>query len=121
MREFIDPSRPVDYWSDLPGTDSLKDILEKENIPAEYSFYGGQHLCNHILYSSLYFSDKYCLPHKSGFIHIPLLPEQATKKHRASPFMPLAMSRRALSLAINYVVVADARDKTVRTATESGV
>jgi len=105
MKEVIDPSRPVAYWSNLPGNDSLKDVLEKEHIPAEYSFYGGQHLCNHILYSSLYFSDKYSLPHKSGFIHIPLLPEQVTKQHRNSPYMPLEMSRKALALAINHVVV----------------
>jgi len=111
MREVIDASRPVAYWANLPGNASLKDVLEKEDIPAEYSFYGGQHLCNHVLYSSLYFSETYGLPHKSGFIHIPLLPEQVTKQHRNSPYMPIVMSRKALTLAINHIVEAHGHKK----------
>ena len=120
MREVIDPSRPVAYWANLPGNDSLKEILEEQNIPAEYSFYGGQHLCNHILYSSLYFSEKYRLPHKSGFIHIPLLPEQVTKQHRNSPYMPLEMSRKALALSINHVVKARGHNEALQPTAESG-
>ena len=119
MREVIDPSRPVAYWANLPGNASLKYVLEEGNIPAEYSFYGGQHLCNHVLYSSLYFSEKYCLPHKSGFIHIPLLPEQVTKQHRNSPYMPIEMSRKALTLAINHIVEAH-RHKALQPIIESG-
>lgn len=104
----------------MPGNDSLKDILEKENIPAEYSFYGGQHLCNHVLYSSLYFSEKYGLLHKSGFMHIPLLPEQVTKQHRNSPYMPIEMSRKALALAINHIVEAHGHNKALQPTAESG-
>ena len=120
MREIIDPSRPVAYWANLPGYDTLKDILEEENIPAEYSFYGGQHLCNHVLYSSLYFSEKYGLPHKSGFIHIPLLPEQVTKQHRNSPYMPIEMSRKALALAINHIIEAHGYNKALQPTAEGG-
>ena len=29
MREIIDPERPVAYWSDLPGTENLKNAIEK--------------------------------------------------------------------------------------------
>ena len=79
-------------------------MLEDQGIPAGYSFYCGQHLCNHILYSSLYFSEQNGHSHKSGFIHIPLLPEQVMKEHRDSPYMPLEMSRKALSLIIDHVV-----------------
>jgi len=120
MREVIDPVRPVAYWSNLPGNESLKDILEERNIPADYSYYGGQHLCNHILYSSLYLSEKYGLPHKSGFIHIPLLPEQVTKKHRNSPYMPIDMSRKALALAINHAVDAHRHNKALQPTAKSG-
>jgi len=103
MREVIDPKKPVAYWSNLPGTEGLKPVLEDQGIPACYSFYCGQHLCNHILYSSLHFSEQNGHSHKSGFIHIPLLPEQVTKEHRDSPYMPLEMSRKALSLIIEHV------------------
>lgn len=103
MREIIDPAGPVAYWSSLPGTDGLKPVLGDQGIPACYSFYCGQHLCNHILYSSLHFSEMNGHTHKSGFVHIPLLPDQVTKEHRDSPYMPLEMSRKALSLIINHV------------------
>ena len=70
MREIIDPERPVAYWSDLPGTESLRDAIQNHAIPAGYSFYGGQHLCNHILFSSLYFAEKETLPHTHIYIYI---------------------------------------------------
>ena len=110
MRQVIDPKRPVGYWSNLPGTDGLRSALEDQGIPACYSFYCGQHLCNHILYSSLYFSERNGHSHKSGFIHIPLLPEQVTNQHRDSPYMPLEMSRRALSLIIDHVAKVHGHD-----------
>jgi len=110
MREIIDPERPVGYWSNLPGTEGLQMALEARHIPAGYSFYAGQHLCNHILYSSLYLAEKNALGHKSGFIHIPVLPEQVTKKHRDAPCMPVNMTRNALSIIINHVVAAHCLD-----------
>ena len=110
LREIISADRPAAYWSNLPGTDTLTTALENEGIPASYSFYGGQHLCNHILFSSLYFAEKYNLPHKSGFIHVPVLPEQVIKKHRDSPYLPIAMSRKALSLIISHVVASHGYD-----------
>ncbi|MCB1876093.1 MAG: hypothetical protein KDH88_08970 [Chromatiales bacterium] len=103
MREVIDPGRPAAYWSDLPASDELRELLEESEIPAGYSFYGGQHLCNHILYSSLHFSQVQGFGHRAGFVHIPLLPRQILKEHRESPFMPLSMSREALSLVIRHV------------------
>lgn len=103
MREVIDPLRPVAYWSDLPGINDLPRVLEDRNIPAAHSYYAGQHLCNHILYSSLDIAEKNKRHHKSGFIHVPILPEQAQKEYRDAPFMPLEMSRMALTIAINHV------------------
>lgn len=103
MREAIDPRRPVAYWSNLPGTDDLASILDMNCIPAGYSFYGGQHLCNHVLYSSLYFAERDNLPHRSGFVHIPVLPEQVMKQHPNSPYMPIEMSRKALAFIIRHV------------------
>ena len=103
MRERIDPDSPVAYWSSLPGTDSLRFVLEDQGIPAGYSFYCGQHLCNHLLYSSLHFSAQNGHTHNAGFIHIPLLPQQVVREHRDSPCMPLEMSRKALTLIIGRV------------------
>lgn len=102
-QEIIDPERPVAYWSDLPGTDDMREVLENNGIPACYSYYCGQHTCNHILYSSLFFSTQNVSGHKAGFIHIPLLPEQVTGGFRESPYMPLEMTREALSIIIAHV------------------
>ncbi len=102
MREVIDPERSVAYWSNLPSTEKICGALEAHDIPAAYSFYGGQNLCNHILCSSLYFSEKHDFSHKSGFIHVPLLPKQVVQKYRESPFMPLEMSKKAISVIINH-------------------
>lgn len=120
MREIIDPERPAAYWSNLPGTEGLQVSLEEHDIPACFSFYAGQHLCNHILYSSLYFSEKNKLDHKSGFIHVPLLPKQVKKEHRESPFMSLEMSRKALSLIINHVAEANRHNKSFKPTPKSG-
>jgi pyroglutamyl-peptidase len=103
MSEEIDHKRPVAYWSNLPGINDLKEKIEGHNIPATYSYYAGQLLCNHILFSSLYFAEHHNLTHKSGFIHIPLLPKQITHKHRDRPSMPIEVTRHSLSVIINHV------------------
>jgi pyroglutamyl-peptidase len=106
LNEIIDPDLPAAYWSTLPGADALRDVLEREHIPADYSFYCGQHQCNHILFSSLHFAEMNANSHQAGFIHIPLLPEQVTQDNRDAPYMPLEMSRKALALVIRHVAEA---------------
>ncbi len=97
---------PVGYWSTIPGLESMKTSLEKQGIPAAFSFYAGEHLCNHILYSSLQIAAKGNASHKSGFIHIPVLPEQVIQQHPASACLPLAESRRAPGIVVNHVIEA---------------
>jgi pyrrolidone-carboxylate peptidase len=43
-------------------------------------------------------------------VHIPVLPEQARRKYRDSPFMPIEMARKALSITINHAFEANRRD-----------
>ncbi len=102
MEEVIDAERPVAYWSNLPDIDELKERLETAEIPAQYSYDGGQLLCNHILYSSLYFAETMNLPHKSAFIHIPILPKQVISTHPKSASMSLELTRKALALIIKH-------------------
>jgi pyroglutamyl-peptidase len=103
MREIIDPSRPVGYFADVPGLATMQAALEQAGIPAAYSFYAGQHLCNHILYSSLYFAEREKSGHKSGFIHIPVLPVQTIGQYSDAPGMPLDILRKALAVIISHV------------------
>ena len=111
MREVIDSERPVAYWSNLPGTENLKDALEEAEIPAAYSYNAGQHLCNHILFSSLYMAEAFNFGFKSGFVHVPLLPKQVVKSHRESPFMSLEMLRKAMVIIIKQVYAAYGHNK----------
>ncbi|WP_319380997.1 hypothetical protein [Thiomicrorhabdus sp.] len=103
MEQQIDPKRSPAYWSNLPGIDELQSVLQEQEIPAKYSYECGQLLCNHLLYSSLYFAESMNLPHKSAFIHIPVLPKQIIHTHPNSACMPLDMTRKALAIIIEQV------------------
>ena len=95
---------PAAYWTTLNNLDSLVSVLESNNIPAAISNYGGTHLCNQILYLALHFASTRSLNMPAGFIHIPVLPEQVIKERPLFPFMPLEMTRQALSLIIKEVI-----------------
>ena len=94
------------YFSTLPKLENLVAILEENNIPAAISNYAGNHLCNQILYQALHFSQVHNSAIESGFVHIPILPEQVIrgssylKDASELPFMSLEMSRKALSLIL---------------------
>ncbi|ESA37297.1 pyrrolidone-carboxylate peptidase [Leptolyngbya sp. Heron Island J] len=92
---------PIAYWHSLLEKDGLIPMLESHNIPARVSNDCGTHLCNQAFYHCLHWRERY-KPHvKVGFVHIPALPEQVIKHWPESPFMPLEMTRQALSLIIS--------------------
>ena len=103
MDLIIDPDRPTGYWSNVPGLDTMLEELEASRIPGAYSFNAGQHLCNHVLFSSLHIESQGIGSHKSVFIHIPVLPVQVITQYPHSPSMSLQDSRRALSVILNHV------------------
>lgn len=113
MEEVINPDSPVAYWSNLPGTEKIKESLNNHNIPAAYSYYAGQSLCNLILYSCLHHCEIKGLDIKAGFIHLPLLPEQLVNKYEDYPCMTLDMTRKALSIIINQVYKEECADQGV--------
>ena len=93
---------PLAYASDLPGMDKLPDLMSRQEIPFAFSYHAGTYLCNHILYSTLHHASINALNLKAGFVHIPLDEQQATtstkiQPHANVPFMPLSMTRRALT------------------------
>jgi pyroglutamyl-peptidase len=99
--EPIVPNAPVAYWNSLVEQESLVTLLERHNIPAKVSNDCGTHLCNQIFYHFLHLREIHNLDMKVGFVHIPALPEQVIKYWAESPFMPIEMTRKALSLIIN--------------------
>ncbi len=97
--EPVVPDGPAAYFSTLP----IKAIvagLKAAGYPASVSQTAGTFVCNHVFYG---------LQHRlrgqdvrSGFMHIPYLPEQAAR-HPGAPSLPLptlvAAARQALELA----------------------
>ena len=98
--KLIVDDTPVAYWSSWPEQDSLVSLLESHNIPARVSNDCGTHLCNQVFYHCLHWREIYKPSLQVGFVHIPILPEQVIASWHNSPFMPMEMTRRALSLII---------------------
>ena len=72
---IINPDGPVAYWSTLPLR-NIESNLKEAGIPVRISNSAGTYICNYVMYSALDFIKKRGLKIKSGFIHIPFLPEQ---------------------------------------------
>lgn len=68
---------PDAYFSNLPIYGMVQS-LHKANIPASISNSAGTFVCNHVLYGTRYLLEHLGLDYvtKSGFIHIPYLPQQ---------------------------------------------
>lgn len=87
----IDQGGPVAYRCSLQ-VDEVVDALRAEGIPAAASRDAGGFLCNHVFYVLMAaLAERTGV--RGGFVHVPLLPEQALE--RATPTTPLATLVRA--------------------------
>ena len=102
--EPVVTSAAAAYWHSLTALDSLISLLESHNIPAKISNDCGTHLCNQTFYHFLHWSETQKLDMKVGFVHIPALPEQVIKHWPEAPFMPIGMTRQALSLILHHQI-----------------
>lgn len=96
----VDPAGPVAYWSSLPEQETAVDALNQAGIPAGFSNHAGNHLCNQLLYQSLHYAATAGVELGCGFLHIPALPAQAQVAETALPFMPIGMTREALTIVL---------------------
>lgn len=76
------------YFSTLP-VKAMVEAIKKEGLPAALSNSAGTYVCNHLLYSVLYYIQINALPIKAGFVHVPYIPEQTVEK-KDKPSLPLA-------------------------------
>jgi pyroglutamyl-peptidase len=88
----IDPNGPVAYRSTLP-VEELVEALRAAGIPAAESRDAGGFLCNHVFYVLMRALEEEHPDAAGGFVHVPLLPEQALAKQ--APSMPLETLVRA--------------------------
>ena len=89
------------YFSNLP-IKAMVEAMKKEGIPAAVSNSAGTYVCNHLMYSVLYYIKKKALPIKAGFIHVPYIPEQIVNK-KDKPSMSLEEIVRGLEAAIRVI------------------
>ena len=93
----IDPDGPAAYASSLP-VDAIVAALRKEGIPTAPSRDAGGFLCNHVFYVLMRTLEREASEARGGFVHVPLLPEQALDKDSAS--MPLETLVRAARIIV---------------------
>ena len=103
--EPIFPDGENSYFVKLPVKAMVQNV-QKNNIPASVSYTAGTFVCNHVLYGVLYLIEKKYKGKKSGFIHIPFLPEQVVDK-RNTPSMELSTIVKGLTAAIDAIVKND--------------
>jgi pyroglutamyl-peptidase len=93
----IDPDGPAAYSSTLP-VERIVEALRAEGIPASASRDAGGFLCNHVFYVLMRVLEQERPQARGGFVHVPLLPEQALEKDAAS--MPLETLVRAARVIV---------------------
>ena len=100
--EPVFPDGENSYFVKLPVKAMVQNV-QKNNIPASVSYTAGTFVCNHVLYGVLYLIEKKYKGKKSGFIHIPFLPQQVIDK-RNMPSMELNTIVKGLTAAIEAIV-----------------
>ncbi|MCE4555861.1 pyroglutamyl-peptidase I [Roseateles cellulosilyticus] len=102
----VRPGAPDGYFTTLP-VKAMRDALRAAGYPAGLSLSAGAFVCNQVFYE---------LQHRlagstvrSGFIHLPALPEQAARTQPSVPSMGLAAQVDAVRLALAVALTADAR------------
>jgi pyroglutamyl-peptidase len=88
---LIEPEGPPALFSTLP-VDSIARAIRADGVPACVSNHAGIYLCNHVLYHSLRRSQLTGASLASGFLHVPMLPEQGATQP--------SMSARDIAIAI---------------------
>jgi pyroglutamyl-peptidase len=73
--EWIVPGAPGSYRT-TTRIHRVADALWAARIPVERSYSAGRYVCNHLFYGLLHRAEQDGHAHQTGFIHLPLLPQQ---------------------------------------------
>lgn len=77
--EPIDTDAPAAYFTTLP-IKAMVQAMRAVGVPASVSYTAGTFVCNHVFYGLQHLAAQSGIG-KSGFVHIPYLPEQAAKRN----------------------------------------
>ncbi len=100
--EPIYPEGPAAYFVTLP-IKAMVQNMQNRNIPASVSNTAGTFVCNHVTYGVCHLLATKYPGKRSGFIHIPYLPQQALDK-KNMPSMSQDMMVEAIKAAIEAIV-----------------
>lgn len=100
--EKIAKDGPDAYLVTIPIKAMVQKMIENK-IPASVSNTAGTFVCNHVCYGMAHLASTKYPNMRTGFIHIPFLPEQVVDK-RNMPSMPLEMIAKGLEYAIEAIV-----------------
>ncbi len=92
------------YFSTLPIW-QIVEAIQNKGIPAGISNSAGTYVCNHVMYESLHQAAVMYPKMKSGFIHVPFLPEQIVHRADAQRLadMPLEEMVTAVQAALEVL------------------
>jgi pyroglutamyl-peptidase len=76
--QLIVPDGPAAYFTTLPVRAMVEAVMAV-GVPAELSLSAGAFLCNQVTYELLHYLTLEQLDIPAGFVHVPLLPEQAAQ------------------------------------------
>ena len=102
--EPIATNGPAAYFATLPLWEIVKAIQEK-GIPAAVSNTAGTYVCNHIMYLGLHEAARYPKM-KSGFIHVPFLPEQIAHREDRDRLAAMSLENMVTALQAALEVLA---------------
>ena len=100
--EPIYPEGPDAYFVTLPIKAMVK-AMQEAGIPASVSNSAGTFVCNHVTYGVRYLIETEFPGKRSGFIHIPYLPSQASTK-KGMPSMELDTIVKGLTVALEAMI-----------------
>ena len=99
--EPVEQDGDMAYKATLPVV-NIVEALNRAKLPASVSFSAGAYVCNDVLYSVCHYCQTMELPIKSGFIHVPYLPEQILDKPSTSS-MSLVDMLRGIEVAMQVI------------------
>ena len=102
----IEPDGAPAYFSTLPLW-QLVEAIQETGISAAISNTAGTYVCNHVMYENLYLASVRYPEMKTGFIHVPFLPEQIEGREDKERLAAMSLEEMVTALQTALNVLAD--------------
>ena len=99
--QAIVPGGPAAYWSTLPIR-AMEAAVRAAGVPCQISNTAGTYVCNHVMYGVAHYLAQHRPTARSGFVHIPYLPQQVLEKPD-KPSMGLELALRGLTAGLRVL------------------